>query len=518
MKRNETAVNFDRVSSEEQKKGHSLNAQEAAATEYAKKHNLKIVRSWSVDESASKENDRKHFFAMIEFVKEQGIKNVIFDKVDRACRGFKATVLVEDLVENHNVRCHFTRDHLVIDHHSAAHDKMRFYFGIIMAKTQIDDLRVEINKGLQQRKNEGLWNGKAPFGYRNSRDPNTKRSTVIPFQPEDRLIKELFERYSTGNYPLEYFVQRFRLACPNRTVTKRLIEDALSNPFYHGFMRSSRGAGPASLTKGVHEPLVSKDLWDQCQRIRGIRSANHQKVRFGLTPKPLMGLLKCGVCDHAVTGEAKSKTSGRIFIYYHCANMKCPERRKNTAQEKLLAQIEDAFEPFASFTAAATKSFIEALRDRLTDLDLYTQKKTGELANKRLEIKESIGKLEALHQQGALSKNEYAEVLRIREATLAEVKVQIDARNEADYQTFKKGLRVIELLTSIRDYMKKPGNELEKMRMAKLLLSNPKLTSGTLEYSYEKPFDVLIDLTAKKNWWRRWESNSISMYAAFDIE
>ncbi len=87
------------------------------------------------------------------------------------------------------------------------------------------------------------------------------------------------------------------------------------------------------------------------------------------------------------------------------------------------------------------------------------------------------------------------------------MKLEIYAHNEADHKTFQKGIRVIELLLSVRNYMKKPGNELEKVRLANLVLSNPKLKNGTLEYSYEKPFDVLIDLTSNKNWWRRRELN-----------
>ena len=118
------AVDFWRVSSTDQRDGYSLGAQESKATEYKKTAGLKSVKSWAVSESASKEFDRKRFFEMISYVIEHGIKNVVFDKIDRACRGLRAAVLIEDLIES-GVRFHFVRDNLVVDKHSSPSEKLR---------------------------------------------------------------------------------------------------------------------------------------------------------------------------------------------------------------------------------------------------------------------------------------------------------------------------------------------------------------------------------------------------------
>lgn len=128
------AVIFDRVSSEDQRDGYSLDAQRSAGLAYAQRFGLQIVRPWSVRESASKEEDRKEFFDMIEFVKQNKIEAVIFDKVDRACRGLKSAVMIEELMDHYGVKFHFTREHLVIDKESPPQEKLRFYLGIILAK------------------------------------------------------------------------------------------------------------------------------------------------------------------------------------------------------------------------------------------------------------------------------------------------------------------------------------------------------------------------------------------------
>jgi hypothetical protein len=43
------------------------------------------------------------------------------------------------------------------------------------------------------------------------------------------------------------------------------------------------------------------------------------------------------------------------------------------------------------------------------------------------------------------------------------------------------------------------------VRLAKLILSNPKLRGGTIEYTYEKPFDVLLEIMGTPAEWRRGE-------------
>lgn len=289
---------------------------------------------------------------------------------------------------------------------------------------------------------------------------------------------------------------------PHRATTKHLIEEMICNPFYYGDMRIKRN----KIIKGVHKPLIDKKLWDACQKIKGLRSANYRVVNGHIT-KPLMGLLTCRVCGHAITGESHRKSSGRIYIYYHCANQTCPERRINCSQAELFSQLEKAFEPFSRFTPAATKSFVETLQTRMQDLELYTQKTTGELAEKRMKIKENILKLEQLRMDGVLTTEEYQELLAVKSAALDEVKIEIDAHNEADHRTFKEGLRIIELFVKVHNFMRLEGNELEKVRLAKMVLSNPTLTNRTIQFSYQKPFDVLLQLTSEKNWWRRRELN-----------
>lgn len=514
------AVIFDRVSSSDQRDGYSLDAQRYNSEAYARKANLSVVKSWSVSESASKEEDRLEFFDMIDYVKRERITDVIFDKVDRASRGNKSASKLDELMENYGVRFHFTRDSLVIDRNSPPQEKLRFSLGTALAKYYIDNLKTEIRKGMDAKIKAGIWSGKAPFGYRNAKVDGRTAIEVDPV--EFPVANEVFHLYSTGNYGFEdlakFIADRVPKETRNKKVknangayeaktysvdfTKRLVENMISNPFYYGVMKIKGKIHPAA-----HKAMISKDLFDACQKIRGIRAADSTSKRKGFIAKPLMGLFKCGDCDHSVTGEAVKKPNGRVHIYYRCANNKCAQYKKRINQDDLFNVIKRAFEPFKKWTPKATKVFIESIHASLGDLDLYTQKMTGELASARLELKERIQKLNALKSEGKLSQAEYDAAVAVPMKLLEDNTAEIQAYQEADLATFQKGCQIIQLFQKAYDYMYLVGNELEKVKLIKAVLSNLRLKDRTIYFNYEKPLDVLLTLTTVPVWWRRRELN-----------
>lgn len=502
-----SAVIFSRVSSEDQRDGFSLDAQLSLALKYADEQKLEVKRSWKVDESASKENDRKYFFEMVEYVKDNQIQNVIFDKVDRAVRGFKSATLIDDLIQSHEVRFHFTRDHLILNRSSPPQELLRFYLSTVMGKYYIDNLKSEINKGLDQRWEQGYWNSKAPFGYRNIRDPKTNRASVIIDEKSGPITQQIFELYSTGNYPLEYFVELVKKHYPDKVTSKRLIEQMITNPFYYGYMRGHRGKWKDQMQKGNHDPLITKELFDQCQKMKGIRATNYHLMKKGPIPKPYIGIFKCGFCNHSITGESHKKASGKIYVYYKCANPKCDQHKVNTKQEELTEQIKAAFEPFRRFTPKATQAFIELLGERSMDLNYYIDKRTGEIAAKKMEIQSSIQKIDQLHQEGVINIHEHSEVMEIKRKTLDVLDGELHTYQSVENKILQNGLKIIELLPKISDFIDLDGNELDKARLVKIVLSNPILKDRSIEFSYEKPFDVLLENASRKNWWRRRELN-----------
>jgi len=505
MSTKESAVVFARVSSEDQRDGFSLDAQEELANKYAREKQFKIVKSWKHQESASKEDQREIFDEMLEFVRSNNIQNVIFDKVDRAVRGIKSASKIEELIESGSVKFHFTRENLVIDVNSAPQEKFRFYLGTVMAKYYIDNLKSEINKGLNQRTKSGYWNAVAPFGYTNTRDNG--RASVEIDSVESKLVVDVFDFYATGNYTYQsladyVFTKLKEQNREPRTCSKRLIETILVNPFYYGMMKVK-----GKLHLGNHQPLINKDLFDACQKIRGIRSQQYKSIRKGTIIKPFMGFLKCGCCGHAITGESVVKANQQTYTYYRCANNKCEEYKKRINEKDLMQQLVYAFEPFTKWTPKATDAFIGLLQNQLEHAGVFA----GDLEKKALEARNEliarIQTLSELKEKKLLAEDEFSAAVAVPNKLLEQQNIELNNLKASDVNSLKVSASIIQMFRKAYDFMHLDGFALEKVRLAKLVLSNPTLRERTMRYDYKKPLDELFALTERPIWWRCRELN-----------
>ncbi len=214
-----------------------------------------------------------------------------------------------------------------------------------------------------------------------------------------------------------------------------------------------------------------------------------------------MQLMTCGVCHHQITGEVKKKKTGKIYIYYRCANLKCPQKRKNVRQEEIFKQLTDALRPFAKFTPKATESLIKSLKGKVDQLGVYSMKAVTKLRDKQKELNKRLKEIDTMREKGVLSNEESGKLLKLREIEIENNEIEIEAHTKADQVTLESAFTIIELLKKASDFMELDGNELQKTRLCKSLLSNLVLKDGTIEFHYKKPFDDLLSLTGGRNWW-----------------
>jgi len=142
------------VSSKEQEQGFSPEAQRRSIESYCKLNQLYVDKDFTFHETASRWDKRVKFVKMLELAEQNRIKDIVFEKTDRAVREFNAAIKIESLIQT-GVRFHFVRDNLIIDDNSPSSDKLRFYLQVILSKYYIDNLRDEINKGRFERIERG---------------------------------------------------------------------------------------------------------------------------------------------------------------------------------------------------------------------------------------------------------------------------------------------------------------------------------------------------------------------------
>ena len=84
-----------RVSSKEQEEsGYSLPAQEKLLKEYSQKKDFKLMKVFSISESASGKKQREIFDSMMKYTKKHQVKVLVCEKADRLTRNFKDMVII----------------------------------------------------------------------------------------------------------------------------------------------------------------------------------------------------------------------------------------------------------------------------------------------------------------------------------------------------------------------------------------------------------------------------------------
>src|SRR3990167_9683322 len=162
------AVLLCRVSSKEQEEtGYSLPAQEKLLTSYGNNKGFKTAKNFSITESASGKKQREIFDGMMAFVKKEGIKIIICEKVDRLTRNFKDAVDIDEWLEKDEERqVHLVKDSLILHKNSRSQEKLNWGIRILFAKNYIDNLSEEVKKGQKEKISQGWLPTKPPLGYK----------------------------------------------------------------------------------------------------------------------------------------------------------------------------------------------------------------------------------------------------------------------------------------------------------------------------------------------------------------
>src|SRR4051794_10191252 len=251
-------VGLARVSSREQEReGFSLEIQEDAIKRYAQQHQGSIVRLFKIAETASKRDERKTFKEMVSYAKKNsaGIDGLLFYKVDRAARNLFDYVELERLESEYGVP--FISISQQTENNPAGRMMRRTLAN--MASFFTEQMAVDISQGITRRVQEGLFPGRAPYGYRNVRING--RSIVEVDQVAATNVRRIFQLYAFENCTLEGVVARmaseghqYRLALPRFSRTS--IHNMLNDRAYIGEVQYRGGWHP-----GKHEPLIERGTW-----------------------------------------------------------------------------------------------------------------------------------------------------------------------------------------------------------------------------------------------------------------
>ena len=322
------AVAYARVSSKKQEDtGFSIPAQIQLFNTYSERVNLKIVKIFEENKTGGKVG-RKVYNEMLAYLKEHNIKDVLVEKTDRIYRNFKDYVVLEDLTQNNDLTIHLVKENVILSKDATSHEKLVHGFKVLIAKNYLDNLREEVNKGREAKIKEGGYPHKAPVGYYNDTNKETKKKEIFVDKKKAKYVKRLFELYATGVYSVdELRTKLFEEGFNNkgRPYSKPRLLFVLKDVFYIGKMRIK-----GVIYQGKHTPIIDIDTFNRVQKMFNTSKARTHDVEFAYK-----GLIKCGHCGCQLTAELKK---GK-YIYYHCTGKRGGTCKSDLIREEKLDEI-----------------------------------------------------------------------------------------------------------------------------------------------------------------------------------
>lgn len=181
------------------------------------------------------------------------------------------------------------------------------------------NLSEEVNRGMLEALSRGRCVNSYPLGYTMIDKQLVVNEDTAP------IIRRIYTEFLSGKKMLT--IARDLTADGYRTLygkpfEHRTVEYILRNPIYKGYMRYTPGGNGSKkhynnvkplIFKGVHEPIISPEMWDKAaERIQETKKA-HQKYCSDTAYKydlMLRGLLKCSNCGCTLSYSSKGYQCG----------------------------------------------------------------------------------------------------------------------------------------------------------------------------------------------------------------
>ncbi|HEY77163.1 MAG TPA: hypothetical protein G4O00_13485 [Thermoflexia bacterium] len=274
---------------------------------------------------------------------------------------------------------------------STAEGRLHFHILAVFADWYVENLAREVRKGKISRVRKGLHNNQLPFGYVKGPDGVGQ---VVPEEAE--IIRRAYELYATGEYTdrriAEFLNQAGFRTRRNRPWSKDSVRELLQNEFYLGLVKH-RG----DLYPGLHEPIISRDLFDRVQEIRRAHAQRPRLCSPTVRVYLLSGLARCAHCGRTLRAQG-----GPRYSYYREMSKirgfaDCPMAGRSIRMEEAEAQLARLMMAFT-----LPPDWREEIRQALEDED---QRKAVLVERQRL--REKLRRVGELYADGIYSRAEY---------------------------------------------------------------------------------------------------------------
>jgi site-specific DNA recombinase len=406
---------YARVSTTEQaEEGYSIDAQLEAMRRYCRAEGWEVEAVYTDPGISGTTGDRPGLQAALADCETGGIDALLTHRLDRFYRNLRLQLETMERLERWGIAYVSVSENLDF---SSPHGKLVASMMGSVNQYFIDNLKRETTKGKKARAGQGLSNASTtPHGYKRTEqgldqaNPEAAKAVILAF-----------ESYATGRHSDTDIAGILNRAGhpPSRRArsgkwTREGVRYLLNNPFYAGLVRHGDDLYP-----GQHEPLVSKELFDEVRVIRARRNNNRGGRRRSDRVYLLAGIAACSRCGLNLVSQTSDRPGRKPIAQYYCPSRRryipCAAPTKLTRADVVDEQIGDLI---------AQLRLPDDWRERLAELAQHREEK-GNIEGKRRYLRGKLRRLREVYIDGHLGRGEYT---RRR----AELEVELDALREPE--------------------------------------------------------------------------------------
>ena len=396
-----------RVSTEDQaREGFSLPEQKERLETFCKFKGYEIVDYYEdAGISAKTGNYRPEFERLKEDIKSKRINTIIALKLDRITRSIFDWEKLMTFLDENDAYIDCANDEV---NTTNANGKMISRLLMSVSQNEIERTSERTKVGLAGAIKQGHLPSQAPLGYKHE-----NKKLVIDYSTKDVVVR-IFELYYNGNsYQTISNILNEEQVLGKTNWRDSTITAILENEVYKGdFVHGKRTKHP-TYYENVVEPLVSKEMWEDCQAQKKKNSRAYQRTLTYL----FLQKIHCPRCNNLMGGKATKKKNGNVYYYYYCNDCKI-NLKENIIEE----YFENFINEIVEYDSVVNQFFLPMIKQKFDE--------PKELLEKELNKQNAkLDRIRKAYISGAFDLEEYNAEKKIVDEAISKIQSELNTTN-----------------------------------------------------------------------------------------
>ena len=289
-----------------------------------------------------------------------------------------------------------------------ANGKMISRLLMSVSQNEIERTSERTKVGLAGAIKQGHLPSQAPLGYKHE-----NKKLVIDYSTKDVVVR-IFELYYNGNsYQTISNILNKEQVLGKTNWRDSTITAILENEVYKGdFVHGKRTKHPTNY-ENVVEPLVSKEMWEDCQAQKKKNSRAYQRTLTYL----FLQKIRCPRCNNLMGGKATKKKNGNVYYYYYCNDCKL-NLKENVIEE----YFENFINEIVEYDSVVNQFFLPMIKQKFDE--------PKELLDKELDKQNAkLDRIRKAYISGAFDLEEYNAEKKIVDEAISKIQSELDTTN-----------------------------------------------------------------------------------------